>query len=142
MTAFEKLLFVASQRNLIHHIEFQDVIVSSPVGFSKTHNEIIPKLEEAINNSKQLTIQYTVSLHRETLEKSTSLLSYFTMHSSSRLSLHLFANDIIERFSCSGLSNSDLETVREWIRKTKSLWSIRMDDGDRHVFIHSAVGMK
>jgi hypothetical protein len=141
MTTFEKLLFVASQRNLIHHIEFQDVIVSPAVGFPKTHNEIIPKLEEAINNSKQLTIQYTVSLHRETLEKNT-LLSYFTMHSSPRLSLHLFANDIIERFSCSGLSNSDLETIREWIRKTESSWSIRTDDGDRYVFIHAVVGLK
>ena len=142
MTTFDRLLLISTQRNLIHHIEFHDVVISSTVGYPKLHSEIIMKLEEAINRSNSLTIQYIVSTMKDIVEKKISLSSYFVMHSGPRLSLELHTNDMLEQFSCSGLSDSDLGSVREWIRNNKSPWNIRADEGNRAVFIHSSEGMK
>ncbi|CAF1493589.1 unnamed protein product, partial [Adineta steineri] len=141
-SVFDKLLSIACQRNLIRHIKFQDIIIQPTVGFPKTHREIISKFEEALNNNKHLTIEYTVSLDEDTMKKDNSLLSHFVAHSTRRLSLNLYTSDIIERFLCSGLSDSDLQTIREWICKSKLSWSVRSSDRDRFVFAHSSQEMK
>ena len=142
MKTFEKLLFIATQRNLIDHIEFRDVLISPSVGFIRLHSEIIPKLEEAIIKNEKLTIQYIVSSPGEIFEKKNALSTYFAMNCNSRLLLKLHSDHMFEQFSCSGLTDSDLNTVREWIRETQSSWKIRTVDANRVVFIDPLGEMK
>ena len=142
MKTFEKLLSIATQRNLIHYIEFRDVLILTSVGFVKLHSDIILKLKEAINSTKNLTIQYIVSSPGEIFEQKMALSAYFAMHSNARLFLELRTDNLIEQFSCSGLTDFDLSTVREWIRQNQSSWKIRMDDANHVVFTHPLSGMK
>ena len=64
------------------------------------------------------------------------------MHSNARLFLELRTDNLIEQFSCSGLTDFDLSTVREWIRQNQSSWKIRTDDANHVVFTHPLSGMK